>query len=304
MAAAWRQLRRRVGWLDHLIRAGVRYDEADGGRLSAAVTYYAFFATFALGLLGFATFRIVLDNNQAVLHAVESYVAENLPRTDIQTLRNAQGTAGIIAFIGLPITGWFWIDALRSSIRRVWDLPEYPGNLVVRILVDLLVLAGWGLLLVASVSAAYVTTVAADRLVGAAHLDAIPSRWLLGAVGLLLGIGVNTVLAGGMLTAVPRVRMPLRRVLGPALLVALGLELLKTLGRLYVQHTEANPIYQLVAGSVGLLVFLNAVNQMVLFAAALTATSAAGRPADLAAEGDEDKAHADDVHAAQTDDRG
>jgi hypothetical protein len=29
------------------------------------------------------------------------------------------------------------------------------------------------------------------------------------------------------------------------------------------------------------LVFLNAVNQMVLFAAALTATSTAGRPADL-----------------------
>ena len=78
--------------------------------------------------------------------------------------------------------------------------------------------------------------------------------------------------------------MPLRRLLGPAVLVGVGLELLKTLGRLYVQHTEANPTYQLVAGSVGLLVFLNALNQMVLFAAALTATSTAGRPADLAAE--------------------
>jgi membrane protein len=286
---AWRQLRRRVGWLDHLIRAGVRYDEADGGRLAAAVTYYAFFATFALGLLGFATFGFVLDNNPAVLRSVERYVAENLPRLDVQTLRDAQGTAGIIAFIGLPITGWFWVDVLRSSIRKIWRLPEYPGNLVVRVLVDLLVLAGWGLLLVASVSVAYVSTVAANRLVDAADTDAAPSRWLLGAVGLVLGIGVNTILAGGMLTGLPRVRMPLRRVLGPALLVAVGLELLKTLGRLYVQRTEANPTYQLVAGSVGLLVFLNAVNQMVLFAAALTATSTAGRPADLAAEGDDEE---------------
>jgi membrane protein len=92
-----------------------------------------------------------------------------------------------------------------------------------------------------------------------------------------------------MLTGLPRLRMPVRRVLGPALLVAVGLELLKTLGRLYVQRTEANPTYHLVAGSVGLLVFLNAVNQMVLFAAALTATSVAGRPADLAAEGDDDE---------------
>src|SRR3954454_21990253 len=61
MAVAWGRLRRRVGWLDHLIRAGVRYDEADGGRL-AAVTYYAFFATFALGLLSFAILGFVLDN--------------------------------------------------------------------------------------------------------------------------------------------------------------------------------------------------------------------------------------------------
>jgi membrane protein len=105
-------------------------------------------------------------------------------------------------------------------------------------------------------------------------------------------LGVNTVLAGGMLTGLPRVRMPLRRVLGPALLVAVGLELLKTLGRLYVRATEANPTYQLVAGSVGLLVFLNAVNQMILFAAALTATSTAGRPSDLASEGHDDEASA------------
>jgi membrane protein len=87
-----------------------------------------------------------------------------------------------------------------------------------------------------------------------------------------------------MLTGLPRIRMPVRRVLGPALLVAVGVQLLRTIGRLYVQRTEANPTYHLVAGSAGLLVFLSAVNQLVLFAAALTATSAAGRPADLSAE--------------------
>jgi membrane protein len=289
VGAASRRLRRRVGWLDHLVRAGLRYDEADGGRLAAAVTYYSFFATFSLGLLAFAAFGFILDN-AAVLRSVERYAAENLPHVDVQTLRNARNTAGIIAFIGLPITGWFWVDVLRSSIRKMWRLPEYPGKLVVRVLVDLLVLVGLGVLLAASLSVAFVTTNVANRLVDAANTDAILSRWVLATVGLLLGIGVNMALAAGMLTGLPRVRMPLRRVLGPALLVAVGLELLKTLGRMYVQRTEANPTYHLVAGSVGLLVFLNAVNQMVLFAAALTATSTAGRPADLAGEGDEETA--------------
>ena len=288
VAVAWRRLRHRVGWLDHLVRAGLRYDEADGGRLAAAVTYYAFFATFSLGLLGFAVFGFVLDD-PAVLRAVERYAAENLPTVDVQTWRNARNTAGVVAFIGLPITGWFWVDVLRSSIRKIWDLPEYPGKLVVRVLLDLLVLAGLGVLLAASLSVAYVTTTLANRAVDAADTAATPSRWVLATVGLLIGLAVNTVLAAGMLTGLPRVRMPVRRVLGPALLAAAGLELLKTIGRLYVQNTAANPTYHLVAGSVGLLVFLNAVNQLVLFAAALTATSTAGRPADLAAEGDDDE---------------
>jgi membrane protein len=284
VTGAWARLRRRAGWLDHLVRAGVRYDEADGGRLSAAVTYYAFFAAFSLGLLAFSIFGFVLDN-PVVLGSVERYVAENLPQVDVQTLRNARGTAGVVAFIGLPVTGWFWVDALRSSIRRMWRLPEYPGKLVSRVLIDLLVLVGLGILLAASLSVAYLTSVVADRLVDAADAGATPSRWILSAIGVVLAVGVNMVLAAAMLTGLPRVRMPWRRVLGPALLVAVGLELLKTLGRIYVERTEANPTYQLVAGSVGLLVFLNAVNQMVLFAAALTATSTNGDPADLA-EGD------------------
>ena len=286
MVGASRGLRRRVGWLDHVIRAGVRYDEADGGRLAAAVTYYAFFATFAMGLLGVAIFGFLLDD-PSVLRSVDRYVAEDLPHLDVQALRNARGAVGVIAFVGLPITGWFWVDALRSSIRRIWHLDEYPGRLVVRALVDLVVLAGLGLLLTASVAVAYATTLAANRFVDVANAGGGLSRWLLGAVGLLVGIAVNTILAGAALTGLPRVRMPLRRLLGPAMLVALGLELLKTLGRLYVQHTEANPTYQVVAGAVGLLVFLNAINQLVLFAAALTATSTAGRTADLAAENDD-----------------
>jgi membrane protein len=270
-----------------VIRAGVRYDEADGGRLAAAVTYYSFFATFSLGLLGFAIFGFVLDD-QAVLHAVERYAAQNLPHVNVQSLRDARSTVGIIAFIGLPVSGWFWVDVLRSSIRRMWRLPEYPGRLVVRVVVDLLVLAGLGLLLAASLAIAYESSVAANRVIAAAGAGATSSRLLVSTVGIVLGLSVNTVLAAAMLTGLPRVRMPLRRLLGPAVLVAVGLELLTTLGRVYVQRTEANPTYHLVAGSVGLLVFLNAVNQMVLFAAALTATSDTGQPDDLSAEdGDE-----------------
>ena len=144
-------------------------------------------------------------------------------------------------------------------------------------------LVGLGLLLAASLAVAFATTALAGRLVKAAGTGDAPARWLLAAVGFVVGLGVNALLSIAVLTGLPRLRMPLRRVLGPALLVAAGLELLKTLGRLYVQRTEANPTYQVVAGAVGLLVFLNVVNQPILFAAALTATGTRGQVTDLAA---------------------
>src|SRR5689334_9531906 len=109
-AEAWQRTRRRHGRLDHLARAVARYDEADGGRLSAAITYYAFFATFALALLGFAAFGFVLDK-PSVQQLLQNYLAQNLPGLDLERVRVARGTIGVIAFLGLPLTGWFWIDA-------------------------------------------------------------------------------------------------------------------------------------------------------------------------------------------------
>jgi membrane protein len=278
-AAAWRRARRRHGWLDHLARAAARYNEADGGRLAAAVTYYAFFATFAMALLGFAVFGFVLDD-PAVQPLVQRYLAENLPSLDVQALRTARSTAGVIAFLGLPVTGWFWVDAMRSSIRKVWGLPEYPGTLIVRLLIDLLVLVGLGVLLAASLATAFVTVAVANRLVD--PTDSTASRWLLATVGFAVGVAVNTLLSTAVLTGLPRLRMPARRVVIPALIVAAGLELLKTVGRVYVQRTEANPTYQVVAGTVGLLVSLNVINQLILFAAALTATGTTDAVTDLA----------------------
>ena len=282
-AAGFVRARRRFGWLDHVVRAGMRYDQADGGRLAAAVTYYAFFAAFSLALLGFAIIGHVLDNGTA-MGSMQSYLAQNLPRLDAGAIRDARGAAGLVAFVALPIAGLFWVDALRSSIRAIWRLPEYPGNFFLRYLIELAVLAGLGLVLAASLAAA----VGAENLLSwlllvATGADGPSGRWLLGPAGFVLGIGVNTLLYVAILTGLPRLRMRLRRVLGPALFVAIGLELLKTVGRLYLQRTESNPAYQIVAGAVGLLVFLNLLNQLILFAAALSATSTHGTVIDLAA---------------------
>jgi membrane protein len=281
IVTAWTRARRRHDWLDHLVRAIVRYDEVDAGRLSAALTYYSFFAVFALGLLGFAIIGQVLDDPE-VLRTVQAYLADNLPRLDVQALQDARGTAGVIAFIGLPLTGLFWMDTLRSAIRAIWRIEEYPGRFFVRRLIDLGVMAGLGLLLSASLAVAFAAeTILNWLLLHTVGVDDTSSQWLLSAAAFVLGLGVNTLLAIALLCAPPRLRLPLRRVLGPALFITVGLEILKTLGQFYLELTAANPAYQVVAGAVGMLVFLKILNQLILFAATLTATSTKGQITDM-----------------------
>ncbi|MBB2912512.1 membrane protein [Streptosporangium becharense] len=283
IAGAWERACHRHGWLNHLGRAVTRYDEVDAGRLSAALTYYSFFAVFALGLLGFAIIGQFLHVPE-VLITVQAYLTENFPRLDVQALQDASGAAGAIAFVGLPITGLFWMDTLRSAIRAIWRIEEYPGRFLVRQLIDLGVMAGLGLLLSASLAVAFAAeTVLNWLLLHTVGVDDAVSRWLLSAAAFMLGLGVNTLLAVALLSGPPRLRLPPRRVLGPALVITVGLEILKSVGQVYLEMTTGNPAYQVVAGAVGMLLFLKILNQLILFGAALTATGTGDGIVDLAA---------------------
>jgi membrane protein len=67
------------------------------------------------------------------------------------------------------------------------------------------------------------------------------------------------------------------------LVVAVGITVLNTAGREYVIRIDRNPAYTVVTGAVGLLLYLYLLNQMLLFGAALAATSTHGEVTDLAA---------------------
>ncbi|MFG1801921.1 YhjD/YihY/BrkB family envelope integrity protein [Micromonospora carbonacea] len=283
--------RRRSRTFDHLWRAGNLYAEVLGGRLAAAIAYYGFFAVFALALVAYSIFGAILEDNDEVSDAAAGFLEENLPFLDPAQIAQSSNTVGVVGLVILVFTGIGWVEAIRSSQRLMYGLNQQPGNLVVRRLVDLGVLVGVFVLLGLSVAA----------------VDALESllRFLLrstGSVGLtvisaVLSVLVNAVLAAALLVAVPRLRMSRRRLRPVVFAVAVGITLLNTVGRFYVVRTERNPAYTVVAGAVGLLLYLYLLNQLVLFGAALAATSPYGRvvdlaegaaPADLDAEADAD----------------
>lgn len=278
VSAAWdtaiARSRARSARFDHFWRARERYGANFGPRLAAAIAYYGFFAAFALGLVAYSILGYVLAGNKAAVASVNEWLEHNLPFLNGEQIYHSRTAIGVIGLVGLVFTGVGWVDGMRSSQRAMWNLDQQPGNVFVRRIVDLAMLVGLGLLLALSL---WVTSGIND-LAGHFLGDGF-DRWL----GEALSVCVNFLMSASLLIAVPRLRVTVRRILGPIVLVGVGLTLLNTVGRIYVSHTENNPAYKLAGAAVGLLLFLDLFSQVLLFGAALGATSKRGPVTDLAA---------------------
>jgi membrane protein len=268
------RLRIRSRYFDHFSRALLRFWDVQGGRLAAAIAYYGFFAIFALLLIGYSIFGILLTNNVELYDVVHDFLAQNLPFLEVQAILSSGKTVGIVGIVGLTFTGIGWIEAIRSSQRLIWRVPEQPGYIGVRQALDLLVLIGILMLLALSQLAVY----GLEKV-----LDWLADGFVQSAVSLLLTVGVNMLLAAALLAAVPRLRMTVRRIAPPVLQVGLGITLLNTVGKSFVGLVQRNPAYGLVGSAVGVLVYLYVFNQLLLFGAAWAATSPHGRVVDLSA---------------------
>jgi membrane protein len=285
--AAWQSTidrsRARSPGFDHAWQARQRYQSMFGPRLAAAIAYYGFFAAFAVGLLGYSILGFLLRGNRAVLNSVNGYLQQNLPFLNPGAIQSARNTVAVIGLLGLLFAGIGWIDSMRSSQRAMWGLQQHPGNFLIRWLVDLATLLGLGVLL----GLGLLASSGLQDLVGiglrAAGAPSGTVRLVQEWVGEALGSGLNLLMSAGLLLAVPRIWATANRVFGPTVLVGVGLTMLTTIGRIYIAHTERNPAYRVAGAAVGLLLFLNLFSQLLLFGAALAATSPRGRVRDLAA---------------------
>jgi membrane protein len=271
--------RRRSGLLDHLWRARDRYSDVLAGRLAAAISYYAFFAAYSLGVLAYSIVGRLLgpSTEGGAVSAVSDYLESILPWVAPTARDVGRGEVAVLASAALVVSGVGWVEALRSSLRAVWQVDQHPGHWALRRLVDLGVLAGLGVLLGLSLA----TTGAIDRLLNWLAPDTDVGSTVSAVVGPVLEFFINLALAAAMLTGVSRMRLSTRRLLPSALVIAVGIQALNTVGRLVIGQTEHRPAYAVVSGAVGLLVYLYLLNQVILFGAALAATARSGTALDL-----------------------
>ncbi|GAA1605112.1 YihY/virulence factor BrkB family protein [Catellatospora bangladeshensis] len=268
--------RKRSAKFDHLWRMKERYADVLAGRLAAAIAYYAFFAAYAMAMVAYAVLVKVFSANADLVAEVDRFLKLYLPSIDTDQLKAAATSVQWIGVISLVLAGIGWVDAWRSSQRAIWGLDQHPGNFLVLRLTDLGMLIALGLLIAVSLT----VIDGLDTI-----LNIIPEStgaYWVKVAGYAVAVLVNALIGFALVTVLPRVHMTPRRLLPAVGIVGVGLTLLNSVGRYFVQRTENNPAYVAVAASVGLLLYLYLFNQVVLWAVAYAATSGRGKVFDLA----------------------
>ncbi len=270
--------RERRPFLDHLVRTYVRYDADAGDRLAASVTYYWFLSLFPILLLAISLLGYVYgdQSEEKVRQALTGVLPLQLVTTIGQTLEEARGPAGVVGLLGVLYSGLGWIDALREAIRTMWHQNLLAGNLVTRKLRDVVVLVGLFATIAASVVVTGATTGATRAVLELLGIENDPlARTLLRVLTYALAVVADTLLFLYLFARLARVRTPVRRILKGALLGAVGFEVLKVLGGIYVARTTSSgaATYGAFAVVVGLLLFLNLVSRLLMFTAAFVVTA-------------------------------
>ncbi|MFR9796333.1 YihY/virulence factor BrkB family protein [Streptomyces sp. MS06] len=259
----------------HAWRSYERLARVKWSRLAAAMTFISFVALFPLLTLAAAIGAATLDSSQQ--KQLQDKIAEQIPgisdQLDISSLVDNAGTIGVIAAVVLAFTGMGWVSQMRGCLRAVWELPDKDDNVVVSKAKDLGVLVGLGGAVVVTLIASTVATALVGWITDQLGIDR--SGW--GGVLLYVAAFAVAVLADFLvllyvLTLLPGVEPPRRRLIVAALIGAVGFELLKLLLSSYIQGVAAKSMYGAFGVPVALLLWINFSAKLLLYCAAWTAT--------------------------------
>ncbi|MGW2718116.1 YihY/virulence factor BrkB family protein [Streptomyces sp. NPDC001492] len=285
--------------LTHAWRSFERLDRVKWTRLAAAMTFTSFVALFPLLTVAAAIAAATLSEKQQ--SDLQNKLAEQVPgisdQLDIQNLVQNAGTIGLIAGAVLIFTGIGWAGSMRECLRAVWELPDEEENPFLRKAKDLGILVGLG----GAVLVTLATSTVASAMVGwiTRQLGIDNGGWggvLLHIAAFAVAVFADFLLLLYVLTLLPGVEPPRRRLIVSALTGAVGFELLKTLLSGYMQGVAAKSMYGAFGVPVALLLWINFTAKLVLFCAAWTATpSEQDRQAQ--ADGQDEQQEKDDQDA-------
>lgn len=276
------RLRTRFEWFDHVMRAGQRFDESKGNFFAAGLAYYTIFGLFPVLMVGFAVVGFVLSRRPDLLSDIDNriiaLVPGNLGSQLIEVMDSAIKSRTSVGVIGLATAGWAGLNFmahLREALSEMWaQRVESPGFVRTK-LSDLMAMA--------STFAAMVVTIALTALSDAAPM-ATMLTWLgihdlpllggvLRVVSLLMSVAVSWLLFTWVIARLPRESISFASSVRAGLLAAIGFEVFKQGGSIYLRMVLRSPAAATFGPVLGLIVFAYITALLVLFATAWAATS-------------------------------
>ncbi len=282
LKARWSGLQDSHPGVRHLTAAWRRVDQTNGNQYAAAITFFSFLALFPLLLLAVSIAGFVLRSNPDALRRLFANISSAAPgaagktlRTAITSAINARTSVGIIGLAGVLLTGLGWIANVRRALDAVWKVRAPAQNFLTQRVTNLGVLAGLGLGAIVSVGLTAGGTALTGRVVSLLHLDGIPgTSVLIRVAGLLLAVAGDVLIYSWVLIRLPHARVPKHIGTRGAVLAAIGFEILKIVGTYTIAASSRSPTAGPFAGLLAVLIWIQLVARLLVFAVAWTAVVA------------------------------
>jgi membrane protein len=249
----------RAPWLRTPLAVHQRVNDVGGGPLSSSIALAGFLSLFPLLLVGVAVLGFVSANNTGFASEIVEQLGLTGEAADrvLEVIRNAEDSrraATVLGLLGLLWSGLGVVGTLEHALDATWQVQGRGGWRAK--LVDLLWLAGAGLLFLASMALGPV-------------IGALPGPAAIPAV--MVGLLLNTVLFLWMFRTLTAVSVAWRDHLPGALFGAVGLEILKLISGVYVPHlvSSSSALYGSLGVVFAILAWLALSARLVVYASAL-----------------------------------
>ena len=245
-------------WFGTALRVNDRYGELNGNYVAAAVTLAAFISLFPLILVVIAVVGLVSTHSTDVAGEIIRKLgltgeASKAVTSAIATAEHSRRAASVIGLAGLLWSGLGLVAAIEYALDTVWQV---KGRGLRDKLGGLLWLAGAGLLFVASFA---ITTA----------LNFLPPA--VAPLGVVVGLGVDVALWLWTFKVLTNNDVVWKSLLPGAVVGAVGLEILKAVGSIYVPRlvTSSSAMYGSLGVVFAVLAWLLLFGRLLVYAATL-----------------------------------
>ena len=235
-----------------------RFGELNGSYLASAISLSAFLSLFPLLLVAIAVIGFFSSGDPTLAHDTVKFLglsgssdAANIVTDAIQTAEDSAAAASIVGIVGLLWSGLGLVAALQYVFDTVWQV---TGRGMKDKLVGLLWLVGGAALFASSFA---VTTV----------IGALPG--FLAPINLLVGMGLSFALFIWTMKVLPHHEIGWRSLVPGAVTGAIGLEILKVVGGIYVPRavSSSSAMYGSIGVVFAVLAWLLFFGRLVVYAA-------------------------------------